>query len=158
MRDGLQAPLDLVVLEQRRQRRRHVLGVPDPRQLLRRNGATFGCLPAPDAGGAATISAAAINARNMRDIICENEPRWTRCCPPPSATAFEAIAAIVSAALYLIVGMRALARAPKDVRTRVFLATALASAAPYSVTALLWARGVGGGLHAAGRSPPWACR
>ena len=41
--------------------------------------------------------------------------------PPPSATAFEAIAAIVSAALYLIVGLAAFARAPSDVRTRVFL-------------------------------------
>lgn len=63
--------------------------------------------------------------------------------PTPSATAFEAIAALVSAALYLIVGVGALARAPNDVRTRVFLATALASAAPYSVTALIWARGSG---------------
>ena len=61
--------------------------------------------------------------------------------PTPSATAFEAIAAIVSAALYLIVGVGVLARAPKDVRARVFLGTALASAAPYSVTALIWARG-----------------
>jgi hypothetical protein len=61
--------------------------------------------------------------------------------PTLSATAFEAIAAIVSAALYLIVGVAAVARAPSDVRTRVFLATAFASAAPYSVTALIWARG-----------------
>jgi hypothetical protein len=61
--------------------------------------------------------------------------------PAPSATAFEAIAAIVSAALYLIVGVAALAHAPKDIRARVFLATALASAPPYSVTALIWARG-----------------
>src|SRR5258705_9103646 len=61
--------------------------------------------------------------------------------PTPSATAFEAIAAIVSAALYLIVGVAAFARAPRDVRTRLFAATALASAAPYSVTALIWARG-----------------
>jgi len=61
--------------------------------------------------------------------------------PAPSATAFEAIAAIVSAALYLIVGVAALAHAPKDIRARVFFATALASAAPYSVTALIWARG-----------------
>jgi hypothetical protein len=60
---------------------------------------------------------------------------------PPSATAFEAIAAIVSATLYLVVGVGALARAPRDVRTRVFFAIALASAAPYSVTALIWARG-----------------
>jgi len=61
--------------------------------------------------------------------------------PAPSATAFEAIAALVCAGLYLIVGMGVLARAPKDIRARVFLATALASAAPYSVTALIWARG-----------------
>jgi hypothetical protein len=59
----------------------------------------------------------------------------------PSATAFEAVAAIVSAALYLIVGIGALARAPGDVRTRVFFANALASAGPYSVTALIGARG-----------------
>lgn len=61
--------------------------------------------------------------------------------PTPSATAFEAIAALVSAALYLIVGVGALVRAPKDVRARVFLATALASIAPYLVTPLIWARG-----------------
>jgi hypothetical protein len=61
--------------------------------------------------------------------------------PAPSATAFEAIVALVSAAVYLIVGAAAFARAPRDVRTRVFLATALASAAPYSLTALIWARG-----------------
>jgi hypothetical protein len=61
--------------------------------------------------------------------------------PTLSATAFEAIAALVSAALYLIVGVAAFARAPNDVRARVFLATALASAAPYSVTPLIWARG-----------------
>jgi hypothetical protein len=62
---------------------------------------------------------------------------------PPSATAFEAIAAMMSAALYLIAGAGALARAPGDVRARVFFAVALASAAPYSVTALIWARGSG---------------
>jgi hypothetical protein len=61
--------------------------------------------------------------------------------PTLSATAFEAIAAIVSAAVYLIVGVGVLVRAPNDVRARVFLATALASAAPYSVTPLIWARG-----------------
>jgi hypothetical protein len=64
--------------------------------------------------------------------------------PTLSATAFEAIAALASAALYLIVGVAAFARAPNDVRTRVFLATALASAAPYSVTAVIWARGSAG--------------
>lgn len=61
--------------------------------------------------------------------------------PPPVATTFEVFAAIVSAALYLIVGLAALVHAPRDIRTRLFFATALASAAPYSFTVLLWARG-----------------
>src|SRR5204863_6356322 len=56
---------------------------------------------------------------------------------------FEVVAAIVSAAAYLIVGMAAVARAPRDIRARVFLAIAFASAAPYLVTVLLWARGAG---------------
>ena len=59
----------------------------------------------------------------------------------PVATPFEAFSAIVSAVLYVIVGIAALARAPRDIRTRAFFATALASAAPYSLTAVLWARG-----------------
>ncbi len=63
--------------------------------------------------------------------------------PSPVATTFEVFAAVVSAALYVIVGVAAVVRAPRDVRTRVFLATAVASAAPYSVTVLLWARGAG---------------
>lgn len=61
--------------------------------------------------------------------------------PPVVATAFEVFSAIVSAALYLVVGIAALVRAPGDTRTRLFLAIAIASAAPYSVTVLLWARG-----------------
>jgi hypothetical protein len=60
---------------------------------------------------------------------------------PAVATGFEVFAAIVSAALYLVVGFAAVARAPRDIRARVFLATAVASAAPYSTTILLWARG-----------------
>lgn len=59
----------------------------------------------------------------------------------PVATTFEVIAAIGSAALYLVVGVAAVARAPRDIRARLFCATAVASAAPYSVTVLLWARG-----------------
>lgn len=62
---------------------------------------------------------------------------------PPVATAFEAVSAVVSAALYMLVGVAALAHAPRDIRARVFFATSLASAAPYSVTALIWARGSG---------------
>lgn len=60
---------------------------------------------------------------------------------PPVATGFEAFAAVVSAALYLIVGVAAFIRAPRDIRARAFFATTLASAPPYSTTALLWARG-----------------
>ena len=60
---------------------------------------------------------------------------------PKVATGFEVLAAIVSAALYLVVAVAAVARAPRDIRARVFLVTAVASAAPYSVTVLLWARG-----------------
>src|SRR5438067_10572549 len=62
---------------------------------------------------------------------------------PTVATGFEVFAALVSAAIYLIVGFAAVVRTPRDVRARVFLATAVASAAPYSVTVLLWARGAG---------------
>src|SRR6266567_9384874 len=62
---------------------------------------------------------------------------------PQVATRFEVFAAIVSAALYLIVAFAGVARAPRDIRARVFLATAVASAAPYSVTVLLRARGAG---------------
>ena len=62
----------------------------------------------------------------------------------PVATIYEVVGAIVSAALYLIVGVTAFARAPRDVRTRVFLATAVASAPSYLMTVLLWARGAGG--------------
>jgi hypothetical protein len=62
---------------------------------------------------------------------------------PAVATTFEVIAAIVSAVLYLGVGIAAMLRAPRDVCARVFMAIALASAAPYSVTILLWARGAG---------------
>jgi hypothetical protein len=63
--------------------------------------------------------------------------------PPAVATTFEVFAAIVSGALYLAVGVAALVHASRDVRVRVFFATALASAAPYSFTVLLWARGSG---------------
>jgi hypothetical protein len=59
----------------------------------------------------------------------------------PVATTFEVVTAIVSAVTYLAVGVAALAHAPRDVRARVFFATALASVAPYSLTVLLWARG-----------------
>jgi hypothetical protein len=61
--------------------------------------------------------------------------------PSPVATTLEMVSAIVSAAVYLAVGIAVLARAPMDVRARTFLAIAIASAAPYSMTLLLWAHG-----------------
>jgi hypothetical protein len=60
---------------------------------------------------------------------------------PPSATAFDAVSSLLSAGVYMIVALAALARAPRDPRVRVFLATAIASVAPYCVTAQIWAWG-----------------
>ena len=60
---------------------------------------------------------------------------------PPSATAFEACAGIVAAATYVLVGAAVLAGAPRDIRARLFFATALASVAPYVVPFLIWWRG-----------------
>jgi len=60
---------------------------------------------------------------------------------PPSATAFDAVSALLSAAVYALVALAALAQAPHDSRVRVFLVVALASIAPFCVTALIWERG-----------------
>ena len=60
---------------------------------------------------------------------------------PPSATAFDAVSSLASAGIYVIVALAALASAPRDTRARVFLATALASVAPYLLTAQIWASG-----------------
>lgn len=61
--------------------------------------------------------------------------------PPLVATTIEMCFAAVSAAVYLIVAIVALAHAPRDIRTRLFFVIALASAAPYAFTVLLWGRG-----------------
>jgi hypothetical protein len=60
---------------------------------------------------------------------------------PPSATAFDAVSSTVSAALYLLVALAAILRAPRDPRTRLFLLIALTGAAPFSVSVLMWAKG-----------------
>jgi hypothetical protein len=60
---------------------------------------------------------------------------------PPSATAFDAASSAASAAIYLIVALGAIVRAPRDSRTRVFLLVAICGIAPYLVSTLLWARG-----------------
>jgi hypothetical protein len=59
----------------------------------------------------------------------------------PTATTFEMVCAVASAMLYLLVGIAALARAPRDIRARLFFAIAFASAPAYLVTLLLWVRG-----------------
>jgi hypothetical protein len=60
---------------------------------------------------------------------------------PPSATAFDAASSAASAAIYLIVALAAIVRAPRDSRTHVFLLIAICGIAPYLVSTLLWARG-----------------
>ena len=66
---------------------------------------------------------------------------------PPVATAFDAASSFISALLYLVVAFAALAYAPRDSRVRVFLAIALASAAPYGITTLIYLRGSGAVLN-----------
>jgi hypothetical protein len=77
----------------------------------------------------------------MRAIICENDAAMDSLLQPPSATAFDAVSSLLSAAIYTLVGLAALAQAPRDARVRVFLLVALASVAPYCVTAMIWQRG-----------------
>jgi hypothetical protein len=64
----------------------------------------------------------------------------------PVATAFDAASSFVSAGAYLLVGVAALAYAPRDARARLFLAVAVASAAPYGITTLMWLRGTAAAL------------
>ena len=61
--------------------------------------------------------------------------------PPPSATSLDAVASVLSLIVYLGVALGALAHAPKDIRARVFLVIALASAVPYVLSPLQWAMG-----------------
>lgn len=60
---------------------------------------------------------------------------------PPSASAFDAVSSLLSAGIYMIVALAALAQAPRDARVRVFAVIAIASVAPYAVTAQIWASG-----------------
>ena len=60
---------------------------------------------------------------------------------PPSASAFDAVSSLLSAGIYVIVALAALAHAPRDPRVRVFVVIAMASVAPYAVTARIWAWG-----------------
>ena len=51
------------------------------------------------------------------------------------------MSSLVSAGIYVIVALAALAQAPHDARVRVFVAVALSGIAPYWVTAQIWAVG-----------------
>jgi uncharacterized membrane protein len=60
---------------------------------------------------------------------------------PPSATAFDAASAAASAALYVLIAVAGVLRAPRDRRTHLFLLIAVCGAPPYLLSLLLWARG-----------------
>ncbi|MEO6236476.1 MAG: hypothetical protein ABIQ52_05710 [Vicinamibacterales bacterium] len=64
----------------------------------------------------------------------------------PTATVFEAFSGIVAALTYIIVGVVVFARAPHDVRARLFLATGLTAVAPYAVPFIIWTKGAGAAL------------
>src|SRR5919107_4270403 len=60
--------------------------------------------------------------------------------PPLSATGFDAVMSAAPALAYLIVALAAVAFAPRDVRTRVFLLVALTNLAPYLLPFYAWRR------------------
>jgi hypothetical protein len=76
----------------------------------------------------------------MRDIIAAMDFAMLQ---PPSATAFDAIASLVSLVVYVGAAVAVLARRQGDVRAQVFLAVALTSAVPYTLTLLQWWKGWG---------------
>ena len=61
--------------------------------------------------------------------------------PPLVIGSFEAITSAVSALVYIVVAVLALARAPRDGRVQLFGVLALTSIAPYSLPLVLWRRG-----------------
>jgi hypothetical protein len=69
----------------------------------------------------------------MRAIIAAMEGMLQ----PPSATAFDAIASVVSLIVYLGAALGVLAR-QNDSRARVFLVVAITSAVPYTLTLVQW--------------------
>ena len=60
----------------------------------------------------------------------------------PQATAFDAIASLISLSVYLGVAIAMVARR-RDAAARVFFAVAVASAVPYMLSALQWWKGAG---------------
>lgn len=62
--------------------------------------------------------------------------------PPPALTAVAAVTQSLGAALYVAIALAAWARAPRDIRTRVFLGLAAASALAYTPEAIAYASGI----------------
>jgi hypothetical protein len=60
--------------------------------------------------------------------------------PPLTATRFDAVTSAVSAAVYVLVALSALLRAPRDSRTGAFLLVAVTGLAPYLLPAYAWFR------------------
>ena len=60
----------------------------------------------------------------------------------PELTALDATTQLVAAAVYLAVGAAALGQAPRDIRTRVFCAMAVAHAVAFSIPAAAWFFGI----------------
>jgi hypothetical protein len=61
--------------------------------------------------------------------------------PVPVITAFDAWTQAVSALCYVTIGLATLLRAPRDIRTRLFFAFALANATAFLTPALAWYQG-----------------
>lgn len=59
----------------------------------------------------------------------------------PQLTAFDAVTQLIAAAVYLGVGVAALAQAPRDERTRVFGALGFAHATAFTIPAIGWLLG-----------------
>jgi len=60
----------------------------------------------------------------------------------PELTVFEAVTQLIAAAVYLAVGVAALAQAPRDERTRVFLAFGLMNAIAFCIPAAAYFLGI----------------
>lgn len=62
----------------------------------------------------------------------------------PAYTAIDGLTQGLAAAVYLAIGAAAWMKAPRDIRTRVFLAFSLANLIAYGVPAVFWLRGTAG--------------
>lgn len=65
--------------------------------------------------------------------------------PMPQFTRMDAITQVIAGAVYLAVGLGAWRRAPRDIRTRVFLAFSLANIVVFAVPSIWWMRGLAAG-------------